>query len=85
MESEPETAGPESGEAPPPDPPKRSTRPFPRLTKALVPVLVGIVGAWLAIGLFRHKTVKQPFRIYAILWTLLSPVWLLVYWWATTL
>ena len=42
--------------------------------------LGGFVGAWLAIGLFRHKTVKQPFRTYAILWTLLSPAWLLVFW-----
>ena len=42
--------------------------------------LGGCVGAWVAISLFRHKTVKQPFRIFAILWTLLSPAWLVVFW-----
>ena len=64
MESEPETAGPESAGAPPPDPPKRSTRPFPRLTKGLVPVLVGIVGAWLAIAAFgRGSATLGPFQV----------------------
>ena len=29
---------------------------------------------------FRHKTVKQPFRRYAMLWTVLNPFWALVYW-----
>ena len=42
--------------------------------------LGGWPGAWLAMGWFRHKTRKQPFRLYAIAWTLLSPFWLLVWW-----
>lgn len=42
--------------------------------------LGGWPGAWLAMSLFRHKTRKQPFRTYAILWTVLTPFWLLVYW-----
>jgi len=46
--------------------------------------LGGFVGAWLAMGLFRHKTVKRPFRVYAMLWTLLNPVWLLAWWSWTT-
>ena len=43
----------------------------------------GWPGAWLAMAWFRHKTVKQPFRRYAILWTVLNPFWALVWWtWA---
>ncbi len=42
--------------------------------------LGGWIGAWLAMGWFRHKTQKQPFRRYAIAWTVLNPFWLLVWW-----
>lgn len=40
----------------------------------------GLVGAWIAMGLFRHKTVKVPFRRYAILWSIVNPIWALVWW-----
>jgi uncharacterized membrane protein YsdA (DUF1294 family) len=40
----------------------------------------GWLGAWLAMSWFRHKTQKSSFRVYAILWTLLNPTWLLVWW-----
>ena len=40
----------------------------------------GWVGAWLAMVWFRHKTRKQPFRAYAVLWTIVNPTWLLVWW-----
>ena len=43
-------------------------------------LLGGWLGAWLAMAWFRHKTVKQPFRRYAILWTVLNPTWGLVWW-----
>jgi uncharacterized membrane protein YsdA (DUF1294 family) len=43
--------------------------------------LGGLVGAWMAMSLFRHKTRKMPFRAWAILWTALNPLWLLA--WAT--
>jgi uncharacterized membrane protein YsdA (DUF1294 family) len=42
-------------------------------------LLGGCVGAWCAIGLFRHKTQKTSFRIRALACTLLSPVWLVLY------
>jgi uncharacterized membrane protein YsdA (DUF1294 family) len=45
----------------------------------------GWVGAWVAMSLFRHKTVKQPFRRWAIVWTLVNPFWALVYWTLRTL
>jgi uncharacterized membrane protein YsdA (DUF1294 family) len=45
----------------------------------------GWVGAWVAMSLFRHKTVKQPFRRWAIVWTLANPFWALVYWTLRTL
>jgi len=40
----------------------------------------GWVGAWLGMGWFRHKTQKQPFRRWAVLWTIVNPTWLLVWW-----
>ncbi len=42
--------------------------------------LGGLLGAWLAMSWFRHKTVKQPFRRWAVLWSVLNPTWLLVWW-----
>ena len=42
--------------------------------------LGGWIGGWLAMGWFRHKTQKQPFRRYAILWTIVNPTWPLVWW-----
>src|SRR3954467_6289262 len=64
MESEPQSSSPHSGGAPRPDPPKRVTLPFPRLARALVPVLVGIAGAWLAIAAFgRGSATLGPFQV----------------------
>jgi uncharacterized membrane protein YsdA (DUF1294 family) len=40
----------------------------------------GWLGAWLAMGWFKHKTVKQPFRRYAITWTVINPFWALLWW-----
>jgi len=40
----------------------------------------GWPGAWLAMAWFRHKTVKQPFRRYAILWTIVNPLWAVIWW-----
>jgi uncharacterized membrane protein YsdA (DUF1294 family) len=40
----------------------------------------GWLGAWLAMAWFRHKTVKQPFRSLALLWTVVNPTWVLVWW-----
>ena len=44
----------------------------------------GWIGAWLAMGWFRHKTQKTSFRRLALLWTVLNPFWLLLAWtWST--
>lgn len=40
----------------------------------------GWLGAWVAMSLFRHKTVKVSFRRWAILWTVVNPFWLLLWW-----
>jgi uncharacterized membrane protein YsdA (DUF1294 family) len=42
-------------------------------------LLGGFVGAFCAIGLFRHKSSKQRFLWRAMLCTLLSPLWLLLW------
>lgn len=39
----------------------------------------GLVGAWCAMALFRHKTQKASFRRWALLWTVCNPLWLLVW------
>jgi uncharacterized membrane protein YsdA (DUF1294 family) len=40
----------------------------------------GWIGAWGASSLFRHKTQKASFRRWAILWTIVNPFWLLLWW-----
>ena len=40
----------------------------------------GWIGSWVAMSMFRHKTVKVPFRRYAILWTVVNPFWALLWW-----
>ena len=39
----------------------------------------GVVGGWVAMTTFRHKTRKTSFRIKMILVTLVNPLWLLLY------
>lgn len=49
-------------------------------TLLLMLFATGWLGAWLAMGWFKHKTVKQPFRRYAITWTVINPFWALLWW-----
>ena len=39
----------------------------------------GWIGCWIAMSLFRHKTVKASFRRWAILWTIVNPFWAMVW------
>ncbi|MBL8726460.1 MAG: DUF1294 domain-containing protein [Planctomycetes bacterium] len=55
-------------------------RRVPERTLLWLVLLGGWVGAWLGMAWFRHKTQKASFRRWAVLWTLLSPFWLLVWW-----
>lgn len=55
-------------------------RRVPERTLLWLLLLGGWVGAWTAMSLFRHKTQKQPFRRWAITWTVFNPFWLLVWW-----
>lgn len=57
----------------------RQGRRVPERTLLWFLFATGWIGAWSAMSLFRHKTVKQPFRRWAILWTLLNPFWLLLW------
>ncbi|MBM4062529.1 MAG: DUF1294 domain-containing protein [Planctomycetes bacterium] len=43
-------------------------------------LLGGFAGGWAGMRTFRHKTQKVSFRRWAVLWTVLSPAWLLVWW-----
>lgn len=61
----------------------RSTRQGSRISERTLLLMLfatGWLGAWLAMGWFRHKTVKQPFRRYAITWTIINPFWVLLWW-----
>jgi uncharacterized membrane protein YsdA (DUF1294 family) len=55
-------------------------RRVPERTLLWLLFLCGWVGAWLAMSWFRHKTQKQPFRRWAILWTVVNPFWALLWW-----
>jgi len=45
-------------------------------------VFLGCVGAWAAMSLFRHKTRKMRFRRWAVLWTVVNPLWFVAWlWW----
>ena len=39
----------------------------------------GVVGAWCAMSLFRHKTVKASFRRLAIAVSIFNPLWLVLW------
>lgn len=59
---------------------KRQGRRVPERTLLWMLFSTGWVGAWLAMSWFRHKTIKQPFRRYAITWTVINPFWVLLWW-----
>jgi uncharacterized membrane protein YsdA (DUF1294 family) len=40
----------------------------------------GWIGAWVAMSWFRHKTAKPSFRRWAMLWTVLNPFWVVLWW-----
>ena len=40
----------------------------------------GWIGAWVAMSMFRHKTVKVPVRRWVVLWTVVNPFWVLAWW-----
>lgn len=59
---------------------REGARRVPERTLLWLVFLGGWVGAWLGMTWFRHKTQKQPFRRWAMLWTLVNPWWLLLWW-----
>ena len=64
----------------------KNKRRVPERTLLWMLFLTGWIGAWLAMGWFRHKTQKQPFRRYALLLTVVNPIWLLIWWtWSRSL
>jgi uncharacterized membrane protein YsdA (DUF1294 family) len=58
---------------------KRKGRRTSEATLLLFSWLGGFVGGWWGMSVFRHKTRKTSFRVRMVLATLLSPVWLLVW------
>jgi uncharacterized membrane protein YsdA (DUF1294 family) len=55
-------------------------RRVPERTLLWLLFLCGWIGAWVAMAWFRHKTQKQSFRRWAILWTVVNPFWALLWW-----
>ena len=58
---------------------KRQGRRVPERTLLWAMFATGWIGGWAAMALFRHKTIKQPFRRWALVWTLVNPFWLLLW------
>jgi uncharacterized membrane protein YsdA (DUF1294 family) len=59
---------------------RRAGRRVPERTLLWSVAAGGWIGAWLAMAWLRHKTMKQPFRRYVLLWTVCNPFWLVVWW-----
>ncbi|MFK7740872.1 MAG: DUF1294 domain-containing protein [Planctomycetota bacterium] len=64
---------------------KQGARRVPERNLLLLLFACGPVGAWVGMQWFRHKTKKQPFGRWAMLWTVVNPLWLIVYWTITEL
>ena len=62
---------------------RRKARRVPETRLLLFAALLGAPGAWLAVSVFRHKTVKTSFRIRLVLATLPNVAALLAaaWWW----
>lgn len=63
----------------------RGGRRVPEATLLWLLFLGGVVGAWVGMQWFRHKTQKMSFRWRAIALTVVNPLWLLVWWTIDTL
>ena len=63
---------------------RKQARRVPERTLLWFMFFGGLIGGWVAMSLFRHKTIKTSFRVKAIFVTLVNPVWLLVWWWIAT-
>jgi uncharacterized membrane protein YsdA (DUF1294 family) len=59
---------------------RRQGRRVPERTLLWLVFATGWIGGWAAVSLFRHKTAKQPFRRLMLLWTVVNPFWLLLWW-----
>ena len=58
---------------------RRGGRRTPEATLLLLASLGGFPAGWLAMRLFRHKTIKRSFRLKMALVTVVNPVWPLLY------
>lgn len=53
-------------------------RRIPERTLLWSMLLGGCIAGWLGMQWFRHKTQKAPFRRWAVVWTIVNPLWWLV-------
>lgn len=61
---------------------RRGRRRIPESTLLLLAWATGVIGAWVAVSVFRHKTRKTSFRVKLAGVTLVNLLWLLLWWWA---
>jgi len=57
----------------------RRGRRVPEATLLLLAWATGVLGAWLGVSVFRHKTRKTSFRIKLVLVTIANLLWLVVW------
>ena len=59
---------------------RRNRRRVPEATLLGWAFATGIVGAWVGVSVFRHKTRKASFRWKLFAVTVVNPLWLLLWW-----
>jgi uncharacterized membrane protein YsdA (DUF1294 family) len=59
---------------------RRGTWRTPEATLLGLSWLGGFLGGWLAMRVFRHKTIKGSFRVKMLMVSVLNPIWVLGYW-----
>lgn len=59
---------------------RRGRRRVPERTLIGLAFATGVIGAWVGMSTFRHKTQKTSFRLSMALATLFNPLWPIAWW-----
>lgn len=58
---------------------RRDKQRVPESTLLWLTFATGLIGSWLGLSYFRHKSGKRSFKLKMILVTIVNPLWLMIY------